>query len=89
MTPIYPQPQAIFAPLSFELPVLTASSTTLATPQFFVKTTHELPRFNAAYAVVFVRDGARKRRELAYSRARDLQRELGVSPGLQCVPSLP
>jgi hypothetical protein len=48
-----------------------------------------LPRFNASYSVVFIRDGAKKRRDLAYARARELQRELGVVGGLQCVPSLP
>jgi hypothetical protein len=56
---------------------------------FSKKIINDLPRFNASYSVVFIRDGAKKRRDLAYARARDLQRELGVAPGLQCVPSLP
>lgn len=43
------------------------------------------PTRNRGYAVQFVMNGAKKRRELAYDRARGLQQELGVLPGLRCV----
>ena len=82
MTPSPPQPQLFGHPLPQG--VLPTQTTPMSTSVVAL-----LPRFNASYAVVFVTDGAKKRRELAYARARDLQRELGVAPGLQCVPSLP
>lgn len=43
------------------------------------------PRRNTAYSVHFVIRGSKKRRELAYARARNLQRDLGVLPVLKCV----
>ncbi|MDH4379066.1 MAG: hypothetical protein QE263_04075 [Vampirovibrionales bacterium] len=90
MTPLSPQPQTSGIPL-FQgvLPTQATFPESLVVAPFSAHSMALLPRFNASYAVVFVRDGAQKRRDLAYARARDLQRELGVSPGLQCVPSLP
>lgn len=43
------------------------------------------PAKNTSSAVGFVIRGAQKRRQLAYERARSLQRELGVIPHLVCV----
>lgn len=43
------------------------------------------PARNTAFAVHFVIRGAEKRRNLAYTKAKMLQRELGVIPRLTCV----
>ncbi len=40
---------------------------------------------NTSFSIHFVIKGAEKRRQLAYSRAKALQRELGVIPTLTCV----
>ncbi|MBK8190073.1 MAG: hypothetical protein IPK79_06440 [Vampirovibrionales bacterium] len=43
------------------------------------------PARNTVFAIHFVIKGAEKRRALAQTRARALQRELGVIPRLVCV----
>lgn len=43
------------------------------------------PKRNTAFSVHFVVKGSKKRRELAYARAKNLQRDLGVIPVLKCV----
>lgn len=44
-----------------------------------------LPARNTAFSIHFVIRGAEKRRGLAYSKAKTLQRELGVIPRLICI----
>ena len=94
MTPAHPTAIASIQPVLsndslLQVPFSISYPAFVETGHFAHTVANPLPRFNASYAVVFVRDGAKKRRDLAYARARDLQRELGVAPGLQCVPSLP
>lgn len=43
------------------------------------------PARNTAFSIHFIIRGAEKRRNLAYSKAKMLQRELGVIPRLTCV----
>jgi hypothetical protein len=50
-----------------------------------VKPCDRLPSRNTAFSVHFVIRGAEKRRGMAYSKAKSLQRELGVIPRLTCV----
>ncbi|MFN8614793.1 MAG: hypothetical protein U0003_02640 [Vampirovibrionales bacterium] len=82
MTPLHPTatPSADSSLLS---PLPTSLSRLNAVPTLI----EPLPRTNVAFAVAFVRDGSRRRRELATGRARELQQELGVKTPLQCVPS--
>jgi hypothetical protein len=46
------------------------------------QSTDRTPARNTNFAVQFVLRGAEKRRDLAYSKAKTLQRELGVIPKL-------
>lgn len=43
------------------------------------------PRRNTSFSIHFVIKGSQKRRELAYARAKNLQRDLGVIPVLKCI----
>ncbi|MBX2860795.1 MAG: hypothetical protein KTR14_06145 [Vampirovibrio sp.] len=49
------------------------------------KQLQQTPNRNTAFAIHFIIKGAEKRRSMAYSKAKVLQRELGVIPKLVSV----
>ncbi len=63
------------------------NTTTLKTPVESVENEklERQMRKNTSFSIHFIIKGAEKRRDLAYTRAKALQRELGVIPTLVCV----